>query len=259
MRVLVTGASHGIGGAACRKLVEDALGRGRPVKLVAAATGERPDLNELVQELREMGAHAMAVAADLSDPTQIKRLVDEAVEFCGGLDGLVSNAGMRLKAPLLHMEVSDWDRVYAVNLRATWLLGKAAHSALKESSGAIVAITSIAGSFPFANYGPYSTTKAALIMLVEQMAAEWATDGIRVNCVSPGITRTRNNEATYGDAEAARPIVSAIPLMRAAYAAEQACAIAFLLSQEASYITGHNLVVDGGLSKNIMNLLPGRR
>ncbi|HSV79528.1 MAG TPA: SDR family oxidoreductase [Ramlibacter sp.] len=256
MRALVTGASHGIGGATCRKLVEQALARGEPARIAAAATGTRPDLTELVHELRSLGAEAIALAADLSDPAQAQGLVQQAVEFCGGLDALVSNAGARFKAPLLQMEVSDWDRVHAVNTRATWLLGKAAHPALKASGGAIVAVTSIAGSFPFANYGPYSVSKAALIMLVQQMAAEWAPDGIRVNGVAPGITRTRANQATYDDLETAGPRTSGIPLLRPAEASEQAAAIAFLLSKEASYITGQNLLVDGGFGHNIMNTLP---
>src|SRR5688572_2259628 len=104
MRALVTGASYGIGGATCRKLAMDAIAKGEPAKIVATATGARPDLKELVEELKSLGAQAIGLTGDLSDRNVPKRLVAEAVEFCGGLDALVSNAVMRHKASLLELE-----------------------------------------------------------------------------------------------------------------------------------------------------------
>lgn len=258
MRALITGASYGIGGATCLKLAKDALAKGESAKIVASSTGLRPDLLELIAELKALGAEARAIPCDLSDPDACARLVADAVAFCGGLDALVSNAAARYQAPLLEMGVEDWNRVYAVNTSATWLLGKAAHPALKASGGAIVAVTSIAGSNPHANYGPYSVTKAALIMLVAQMAAEWAKDGIRVNGVAPGATKTRFNSPIYADQEMAKARASVIPMGRACDASEQASAIAFLLSKEASYITGQNLTVDGGYDQAVMSFMPGR-
>ena len=157
-------------------------------------------------ELVAMGADAVALAGDLSDADVPARLVDEAVEFCGGLDALVSNAALRHQAPLLELTVAGWDKVFDVNTKATWLLARAAHPALKESGGAIVAVSSIAGIFPHPNYGPYAASKAALVTLCQQMALEWARDGIRVNCVAPGIVRTENAANVYADPDlAARP------------------------------------------------------
>lgn len=258
MRALVTGASYGIGGATCRKLAKDALDRGEPAYIAATATGRNPDLQEVVAELKAMGAHAIGLTGDLSDENVPKRLVAEAVEFCGGLDALVSNAVMRHKASMLELEVKDWDRAFNINTRATWLLARAAYPELKKSGGAIVAVTSIAGIYPHANYGPYAPSKAALINLVEMLAHEWGEVGIRVNSIAPGMTRTRNAEPVYAHKEILDARSAAIPLKRVADPSEMAGAIALLLSKDASYITGQNVVVDGGYSKSIMAFVPGR-
>src|SRR5262249_18616929 len=154
------------------RLARDAIARGEPARIVVSATGARPDLNELVAELKSLGAEARGVIGDLANADFPRRLIDEAVEFCGGLDALVSNAGSRSKGSLLETSVEDLDRVSAVSIRAPWLLGKYAHPALKASGGAIVIVTSIGGDNPLPNYGPYSTTKAAGIMLVKHMANE---------------------------------------------------------------------------------------
>jgi NAD(P)-dependent dehydrogenase (short-subunit alcohol dehydrogenase family) len=258
MRALVTGVSHGIGGATCRKLALGALERGEPARIVATATGERQDLQDLVDELRAAGAEATALTGNLADPEVPARLVAEAVEFCGGLDALVSNASMRHQATLLDLTVDKWDQVFDVNAKATWLLGRAAHPALKASQGAIVAVSSIAGIFPHANYGPYAASKAALITLCQQMAHEWGPDGVRVNCVAPGITRTPNAADVYADPELAAARAAIVPLGRVADPSEMAGAIAFLLGPDASYVTGQNIVVDGGFAASVMTTVPGR-
>lgn len=258
MRALVTGVSHGIGGATCRRLVMDALERGDRAKIVATATGGRDDLDEVVADLRSAGGEVLALRVDLADPDTVGSLVDRAVEFCGGLDALVSNAAMRHQATLVDLGVEAWDKVFAVNTRATWLLGRAAHAALKESRGAVVAISSIAGILPHAGYGPYASSKAALVTLCQQMAHEWGPDGIRVNCVAPGITRTPNAADVYADPELAAGRAAIVPLGRVADPSETAAAVAFLLSDDASYITGQNLVVDGGFATTVMSRVPGR-
>jgi NAD(P)-dependent dehydrogenase (short-subunit alcohol dehydrogenase family) len=213
---------------------------------------------ELVEELVAMGADAVALAGDLSDADVPARLVHEAVEFCGGLDALVSNAALRHQAPLLDLTVAAWDKVFDVNTKATWLLARAAHPALEASGGAIVAVSSIAGIFPHPNYGPYAASKAALVTLCQQLALEWARDGIRVNCVAPGIVRTENAANVYADPDLAARRAEAVPLGRVADPSELAAAIALLLSPDASYITGQNLCVDGGFTSTLMATIPGR-
>jgi glucose 1-dehydrogenase len=246
-RVLVTGASRGIGRSICLRLARDALARGDAAKIVVTGTGASPDLGKVVEELRAMGATAAAVAGDLNDPDTPARLVAEAVELCGGLDTVVHNAGGAIAAPLLKTSLADWDTVFAVNCRAFFLLGQAAHPALRESKGSLCAIGSNAGERvqPFLN--AYPPAKAALIMLVQQMAYEWGRHGIRVNCVSPGLTLSRSTEEALASADDQARAGAHIPLKRVATADEIAAVVAFVTGPDAAYVTGENINVDGGL------------
>jgi NAD(P)-dependent dehydrogenase (short-subunit alcohol dehydrogenase family) len=153
--------------------------------------------------------------------------------------------------------VDDWDRVFAVNTRATWLLAKAAHAALKASRGAIVAIGSMSGSNPHANLGAYGPSKAAVIMLVQVLAQEFGRDGIRVNAVSPGMVRTGMTARVYADQKIAAERDALVPIGRVATPEDMADVVAFLLGPDARYINGHDLVVDGGIAGNFLGRLPG--
>jgi NAD(P)-dependent dehydrogenase (short-subunit alcohol dehydrogenase family) len=153
--------------------------------------------------------------------------------------------------------VEDWDRLFAVNTRATWLLAKAAHGALKASGGALVAIGSMSGSNAHANLGAYGPSKAAVIMLVRVLAQEFGRDGIRVNAVSPGMVRTGMTERVYADREIAAARDGLVPLGRVATPEDMADVVAFLLGPDARYINGHDLVVDGGVTGNFLGRLPG--
>jgi len=184
-------------------------------------------------------------------------VVAAAVERFGGLDALVSNAGVNRPGPLAQYSVADWDFLFAVNTRATWLLAKAAHAALKASRGAIVATGSMSGSNAHANLGAYGPSKAAVIMLVQVLAQEFGRDGIRVNSVSPGMVRTGMTETVYRDAAVAAERDALVPLGRVATPEDMADVIAFLLGNDARYVNGHDLVVDGGVSGNFLGRLPG--
>jgi NAD(P)-dependent dehydrogenase (short-subunit alcohol dehydrogenase family) len=183
--------------------------------------------------------------------------VDEAVTRLGGLDGLVSNAGVNRPGLLVEYMVEDWDRLFAVNARATWLLAKAAYPALKASRGAIVAVGSMSGTNAHANLGAYGPSKAAVIMLVRVLAQELGRDGIRVNAVSPGMVRTGMTVAAYADPQVAAERDALVPLGRVATPEDMADVIAFLLGPDARYINGHDLVADGGVSGNLLGRLPG--
>ena len=259
MRAMVTGASiDGIGGAICRKLAHDAAARGERARIAACTTGTRSNGLELIAELHELGADAIALTGDLRDPDVPARLVSDAVAFCRGLDALVANAGLRRAKPLLDLDVLGWDEVFAVNARATWLLAKAAHPALKASRGSVVAITSIAGIYPNAGTGAYTPSKAAEISLCQALAVEWAADGIRVNAVAPGLIRTRHAAAVYADATLAAQRDAIVPMNRVGTPADVAGAVAMLLGSDAAYLTGQNIVVDGGLALTVMKRVPGR-
>jgi NAD(P)-dependent dehydrogenase (short-subunit alcohol dehydrogenase family) len=257
MRVLVTGAASGIGRATCLRLARDAGARGGGAKVAAVDLAPSPELARLVDELRKLGAEALPLHADMGSVDAPARVVGEAVARLGGLDGLVSNAGINRPAPLVEYTVDDWDRVFAVNTRATWLLAKAAYPALRASRGAIVAVGSMSGSHPHANLGAYGPSKAAVIMLVRVLAQEFGRDGIRVNALSPGMVRTGMTAEVYADLAVAAERDALVPLGRVATPEDMADVIAFLLGPDARYVNGHDLVVDGGVAGNFLGRLPG--
>jgi glucose 1-dehydrogenase len=245
--VLVTGGSRGIGRSICLRIAEDAIRRGQQPRIAVTATGSSPDLAEVVAELERIGAAARAIPGDLNDPACPAQLVAEAVEFCGGLDALVHNAGGAIASPLVKVQLADWDTVFAVNCRAFLLLGQAAHAALRASRGSLCAIGSSASETVQPYLGGYPAAKAALAMLVYQMAYEWGRHGIRVNCVSPGLTLSRSTEAALAS-EADRDRAGAhIPLRRVATPEDIAAVVAFVVGPDAAYVTGENINVDGGL------------
>ncbi len=257
MRVLVTGAASGIGRATCLRLARDAKAQGRAARIAAVDIGGSPGLDSLVAELGTLGAEALPLHADMSTPEGPARAVGETVSRFGGLDGLVSNAGVNRPGALMAYALEDWDRMFAVNTRATWLLAKAAYEALKASRGAIVAIASMSGSNPHANLGAYGPSKAAVIMLVRVLAQELGRDGIRVNSVSPGMVRTGMTAKVYADQGVAAERDALVPLGRVATPEDMADVVAFLLGQDSRYINGHDLVVDGGVAGNFLGRLPG--
>ena len=257
LRALVTGATGGIGRATCLALVTLARASGRPLAIAVAASKPGPALDELVALLAAHGATAYGLHADLADPKACTQLAASAVDRCGGLDVLVSNAGIARGAPLATLELADWDRVFAVDVRATWLLARAAHAALARSRGAIVAVASISALFPFPGLGAYSPAKAGLVMLCRQLAQEWAADGIRVNSVSPGLIRTPLTEPIYRDPSLLQRRQDAVPLGRIGTPEDVAGAIVHLAGNDAGYVTGIDLRLDGGLGDRVLATIPG--
>lgn len=256
-RVLVTGAGSGIGRAVCLRIARDAAARGEAAGVAAVDLASSTGLPGVVAELTKLGAKAVPVHADMGTADGPERAVAEAVKQLGGLDGLVSNAGVNRPGLLKDYTVADWDLLFAVNVRATWLLAKAAHAALTASRGAIVATGSMSGSNAHANLGAYGPSKAAVIMLVKVLAQEFGRDGVRVNAVSPGMVRTGMTEPVYQNAEIAGQRSALVPLGRVATPEDIADAIAFLLGPDARYVNGHDLVVDGGVAGNFLGRLPG--
>ena len=257
MRALVTGAASGIGRATCLRLARDARAAGRKAQIAAVDLGPSPALDTLVRELGDLGAAALPLSGDMATVDAPARVVEEAITRFGGLDGVVSNAGVNRPGPLVSYAVEDWDRMFAVNTRATWLLAKAAHDALATSRGAIVAVASMSGSNAHANLGPYGPSKAALIMLVAVLAQEFGPDGVRVNSLSPGMVRTGMTAKVYENETIAAERDALVPIGRVATPEDMADVIAFLLGPDARYVNGHDLVVDGGITGNFLGRLPG--
>lgn len=257
-RTLVTGAPGGIGRAICHAIVERDLANGQTPVIVATASKPGPGLDGLKAELEARGATVFTLAADLTQVDAIEGLVGEALALAGDLDALVSNAGNSSAGKLAEMSADAWDRTFALNTRATWLLAKAAYPALARRRGNIVAVASMSGMYPHPGYGAYSPAKAALIMLCRQLAQEWAPAGIRVNSVAPGMIHTPLTDAVYQDAEVRAKREALVPLERIGQGEDIARAVAFLSSPQASYITGENLRVDGGLCDRLLSMIPGR-
>jgi glucose 1-dehydrogenase len=258
IRALVTGAAGGIGRATCLELLRDTRRRGQTLRLAAAGARPGGALDELVAELRAAGANASAHVADLADPGACTRLGDEVTAACGGLDRLFSIAGMTRSGALATLDVADWDHVFNVDARATWLLARAVRPALARSRGAIVAVASVSAHCPFPGLGAYSPAKAALVMLCRQMAQEWAADGIRVNTVSPGLVRTPLTESLYADPEMLASREAVVPLHRIGSVDDVARALVQLAGPDFGYATGIDLKLDGGLCDRVLGAVPGR-
>lgn len=246
-RFVITGAASGIG----RSVAELAADTGAAVSLVDIdVTG----LEVIAASLRERGVRVTTIVADLSRAEEPSRVVAESAEFLGGIDVLVSNAGAPVYARLTDLTVDGFDQAVALNVRATWLLGQAAHPWLSESGGNIVVTGSTCGHWPAPPQGAYSVAKAGLLMLVKQMALEWSPDGIRCNSASPGPTMTGLTEGVFNDLRdpkqrAVREMREArLPTRKLGTADDVAHTIMFLASPEASQITGIDILVDGGTS-----------
>lgn len=258
VRALVTGAAGGMGRATCLELLRDARRRGHTLRVAAAGARPGGALDELVAELRAAGAEASAHVADLADPHACTRLGEEVVAACGGLDMLFSIAGLTRAGPLATLDIADWDHVFHVDARATWLLARALYPALARSRGVVVAVASVSAHCPFPGLGAYSPAKAALVMLCRQMAQEWAADGIRVNTVSPGLIRTPLSESLYLDPEILAGREAVVPLHRIGNVDEVARALVQLAGPDFGYATGIDLKLDGGLCDRVLGAVPGR-
>ncbi|KPF84128.1 SDR family NAD(P)-dependent oxidoreductase [Novosphingobium sp. AAP93] len=247
MRVIITGAASGIGKAVAELL---AAGGNMPGPHQLLLTDRDPDGLQAVAT--GIGAAAATCVADMSDLDCGDAVVAAALAHMGGIDAVVSNAGIIAGAALVDQTAEQFDRIFAVNVRAAWLLAKAAHPHLAASRGAFVATASMSATQPTPGLGFYSPSKAALLMLIRQLALEWGPDGIRCNSVSPGPTYTPMTQAGYSDADRRAAREAMIPLRKLGMADDVANAILFLIGPQASHITGIDILVDGGMSNNLM-------
>jgi 3-oxoacyl-[acyl-carrier protein] reductase len=235
---LVTGASRGIGRAIAGRLAE------RGALVVAAARADHAA--RTAQEIGAAGHKAEPATLDVTDSAAVEKVTGDVVSRHGRLDILVSNAGIARDQLLMRMKREDWDGVLASNLTATFLLAQAAvRPMLKQRGGRIIAISSVVGQTGNAGQTNYAASKAGLIGFAKALAREVASRGITVNVVAPGLIDTDMTKAIAEKAQA--DWAGQIPLARLGTVDDVAAAVCFLASDEASYITGHVLAVNGGM------------
>ncbi|MDR7084136.1 2-deoxy-D-gluconate 3-dehydrogenase [Arthrobacter ginsengisoli] len=189
-----------------------------------------------------------ALAVEMTDPDSIKEFVAELTGLSGGIDLLVNNAGVNIPKPAIEVTAADWDTVFDTNLRGSFFLSTAlARTWLDmERAGSIVNVASQAGIVAIEERSAYGTSKAGLIHLTKILALEWAPHRIRVNAVAPTFVRTELTESTLSRPDWAAELLDRIPLGRFGEPEEIVGAVAFLLSDAASLVTGHTIAIDGG-------------
>ena len=238
--VLVTGSSRGIGAAIAR----EAAGAGADV---AIGYRERADAAAaVVKSIQEMDRNAVAFQADVSDPTESKRMIAEVEDSFGRIDGLVNNAGVMPSSPLLEMNDEEWDSVLRTNLFGPFYCSRAALPGMvQRGSGSIVMISSRLGQMGWPELAHYSAAKAGLLGLTKSMAREFGPQGIRVNAVAPGFTITDMTRDLV-DTESGRRRLAELPSRRFPEPQDVAAAVLFLLSDAAALFHGQALNPNGG-------------
>jgi 3-oxoacyl-[acyl-carrier protein] reductase len=238
---VVTGGSRGIGRAVCLELARGGA------NVVLCYAGNEAAAQETVSACESLGAKALAVQCNVSDSAQVKVLMDAAVKEFGRIDILVNNAGITRDGLLMMMKEEDFDAVVAANLKGTFLCMKAvSRQMMKQRYGRIVNLSSVVGLRGNAGQVNYAASKAGVIGMTKSLAKELASRNVTVNAVAPGFIETDMTAAMTDAAKEAT--LAAIPLGTLGAAEDVAKAVAFLASDEASYITGQVLAVDGGMS-----------
>lgn len=237
---IVTGGARGIGRAICLKLAQ--MG----ADIVVNDISDSESARDLLAEIRKVGCRAVFLEADISKSDQAKDLVEKAVRGMGRVDILVNNAGVTRDNLILRMTEEEWDTVLAVNLKGCFNCTQAvSRHMIKQRSGAIVNISSVVGIVGNAGQVNYSASKAGVIGLTKSVAKELASRGVRVNAVAPGFIDTEMTRKLPPDYQ--EKLKSMIPLGFFGQTEDVAKVVAFLASDEASYITGEVIKVDGGL------------
>jgi len=248
---VVTGAGSGIGASTAQTFA--AIGAH-----VAVLDRNQENAELVVRCIQEEGGVAIAITADVSDSISIKSAALKVRETLGNCEILVNNAAVQHVAPLLELEQENWNASLAVNLTGAFLCAQTFSAQMidRGKGGCIINVASICAEHPRPNGGAYSVSKAGLVMLSQQLAVELAGYNIRCNAISPGMIRTPLSENTYRNSDFAKRRSDMVPSGRIGDPDDIANTIMFLASDRSNYINGQALLVDGGLSRVLMNLTP---
>jgi glucose 1-dehydrogenase len=247
---LVTGANRGIG---------------RAIAIALAASGANVVVNhlpsdspqEVLDRIAETGSRGVGHATDITDEHQVIRMIESAVDQLGDLDILVNNAGIQMDSPLTQMTLEQWQRVMAVNLTGSFLCSREAVKVFSRrgvieqrsaAAGKIVFISSVHQRIPWAGRANYAASKGGVKVLMETLAQELAPERIRVNSIAPGAIKTDINRPSWEDPEQERELLRQIPYGRIGEPEDIGRAAAWLCSDDADYVTGTTLYVDGGMT-----------
>ena len=238
-RALVTGGSRGIGAAIVKRLARE----GADVALTYSSSPERA--KEVAAAAEALGVRALAIQADSADAAAVAGAVEQTVAELGGIDILVNNAGIAVMGPLEEFKLEDFDRILAVNVRAVFVASQAAARHMKEGGRIINIGSTNAERMPFQGGGVYAMSKSALQGLVQGLSRDLGPRGITINNVQPGPVDTDLNPAT---GEFAASLIKLMALPRYGTVDEVAAMVAYLAGPEAGYVTGANLMIDGGFA-----------
>jgi glucose 1-dehydrogenase len=249
--VLVTGGTSGIGQAIAVRFAE--YGANVAINYVRApeeATETEERVHACLARVRQRGVRDVLVRGDVSQEEDVVAMLENAVDEFGGIDVLVNNAGIQTSSPSHELSTCDFDKVLAVNLRGAFLCAREAVKRFLATGthGVIINVSSVHQLIPKPNYLAYSTSKGGMESLTQTLALEYAGQGIRVNAIAPGATVTPINRAWIDDPVKRVMVESHIPMGRAGTADEMAGVTCFLASEDAAYITGQTIFVDGGLT-----------
>ncbi|KPN93087.1 3-oxoacyl-[acyl-carrier-protein] reductase [Lysinibacillus sp. ZYM-1] len=237
---VVTGASRGIGRAIALKLAEEGA------KVVVNYSGSQAKAEEVVAKIQESGGEAIAVQASVSQTEEVTTLMDKAVKTFGSLDILVNNAGITRDNLLMRMKEDEWDDVLDTNLKGVFLCTKAVtRQMMKQRAGRIINISSIVGVAGNAGQANYVAAKAGVIGLTKTTAKELASRNILVNAIAPGFIETEMTDQLPEDIK--QGMLTQIPLAKLGQPEDIAKAVAYLASDDANYMTGQTLHIDGGM------------
>ena len=249
--VLVTGGTSGIGQAIAVRFAE--YGANVAINYLRQpeeATDTEEQVHACVRKVRQVGVRDVLVQGDVSKEEDVEAMVDQAISELGGLDILVNNAGIQVSRPSHELSSADFEKVLAVNVRGAFMCARQAirHFLAEDKPGVIINISSVHQVIPKPDYLGYSVSKGGMQNLTRTLALEYAGRGIRVNAIGPGATITPINRAWVDDPVKSKQVTSHIPMARAGTSDEMAGVTCFLASDDAAYITGQTLFVDGGLT-----------